>query len=86
MHMNCDFFLMAAVVILFPLATYAQETKQEPTVITVAPFTDYLVNGKETIQNINGLVVNGESKMEHVNETRELNASTLRLPFLVLHP
>ena len=79
MHMNCDFFLMAAVVILFPLATYAQETKQEPTVITVAPFTDYLVNGKETIQNINGLVVNGESKMEHVNETRELNASTLRL-------
>ena len=54
MHMNCDFFLMAAVVILFPLATYAQETKQEPTVITVAPFTDYLVNGKKRFKTSMG--------------------------------
>ncbi|MFZ2658007.1 MAG: sugar-binding protein [Victivallales bacterium] len=64
---------------LFPLAMGAQDIKPEPTTITVDPFTDYAVNGVGTIQDINGLVVNGESRLEHANETRELNASTLRL-------
>ena len=79
MHSSSVVLLATIVAALFSLELWAQETKPEPAIITVDPFMDYRVNGTGTIQNINGLVVNGESRMEHVNETRELNASTLRL-------
>jgi hypothetical protein len=61
------------------------QVKNPATTITVDPFTRHVVNGVGEIQAMNGLAVNGESRMEQVNETRELNPSTFKL-FLYVKP
>ncbi|HEY3378340.1 MAG TPA: hypothetical protein VGL77_12680, partial [Armatimonadota bacterium] len=70
--------LRAAFLFLFalPVALWAQGTI--PT-LTVDPQTPYAVNGVQEIQAVAGVVVNGESRLAHVNETRALNIPATRL-------
>jgi hypothetical protein len=50
-----------------------------PVTVTVDPGYEYAVNGVSTVQEILGVVVNGESRMRHVAETAALRLPTTRL-------
>jgi hypothetical protein len=58
---------------------HAADPARSSTVISVDPFTCYQTNGIDQVQAINGLVVNGDGKMQNMADTVALHPSTLRL-------
>lgn len=73
-------------ILLFMLAINITITKaDEQAVLTIDPGTIYSVNGVEDIQAVTGMVCNGESRMDKVNEMRSLNMPATRL-YLWVNP
>lgn len=77
-------FAAVALTVSFNVELGAANVPQESTVksiptVTFAPMVDYAVNGVSEIQAVAGVVVNGESRMRHVEETRALNLPAIRL-------
>ena len=73
-------FLILVLLGLYSAHSVAQESAESVSAtITIDPATIYSVNGITETQGVNGVVVNGESRMQNAQETLELKVSTTKL-------